>query len=54
MTLRDSILHFQHQIGVVLLDDFQSLTDDVTLARRILERLDRYFFQTYDENGDIN
>jgi hypothetical protein len=51
MPLRDAILHFQQQTGVVLLDDSQSLTDDVTLARRILERLNKYFYQTYDGNG---
>jgi hypothetical protein len=51
MSLRNSITHFQHQTGITLVDDWGKITDDVALARHILERLNAHFHQTYDGNG---
>ena len=34
-----------------MVDGWDKITDDVTLARRILERLNAHFHQTYDGNG---
>lgn len=51
MTLRNSITNFQEQTGITLLDDIQNIADDVTLARRILERLNKHFHVTDDGNG---
>src|SRR5581483_7002584 len=51
MTLRSSIIDFQEQTGITLLDDIQNTDNDVTLARRILERLNKYFYVTDDRNG---
>jgi hypothetical protein len=50
MSLRNSITHFQHQTGITLVDDWGKITDDVALARHILERLNAHFHQTYDGN----
>jgi len=50
MSLRDSIAHFQSRTGIFLVDGWDKTTDDVTLARRILERLNAHFHQTYDGN----
>lgn len=51
MTLRNSITDFQKQTGITLLDDIQNIADDITLARRILERLNKHFYTTDDGNG---
>lgn len=51
MSLRNSIAHFQSRTDIFLVDGWDKITDDVTLARRILERLNAHFHQTYDGNG---
>ncbi|MEW6240020.1 MAG: hypothetical protein AB1564_04355, partial [Chloroflexota bacterium] len=51
MSLRSSIEHFQNQTGVSLIVDWSKVTDDVMLARYILERLNAHFHETYDGNG---
>jgi len=51
MSLRNSIAHFQSRTGIFLVDGWDKITDDVTLSRRILERLNAHFHQTYDGNG---
>jgi hypothetical protein len=51
MNLRTSIANFQHRTGLLLLDDWETIPDDVTLARRLLERLNAHFFRTDDETG---
>ena len=48
MNLRNSIADFQHQSDILLFDDWDKITDDITLARRIIERLNAYFHETYE------
>ena len=51
MTLRNFIANLNQQIGISLPDDWEIITDEIALAQRVLEKLNEYFFQTYDEIG---
>jgi len=51
VNLRNSIANFQKQAGIILLDDWDTITDDVTLARHVLERLNAHFHETYEGVG---
>jgi len=48
MNFRNSIANFQLQTGILLVNDWDTITDDVTLARRVVERINAHFFQTYE------
>ncbi len=51
MTFRNFIITLNQQIGIELPDDLETITDEIVLAQRVLERLNEYFFQTYDGIG---
>jgi len=51
MSLRNSIELFQSQTGIFIVDDWDKVSDDVVLARHILERLNAHFHETFDGNG---
>jgi len=51
MTFRNFISHLNQQIGIPLPRDWETTTDEIALAQRVLERLNEYFFQTYDGIG---
>lgn len=51
MTFRNFIANLNQQIGIQLPPNWESITDEVALAQRALERLNEYFFQTYGGIG---
>ncbi len=51
MSLKYFLEKFQQKTGILLIEDIQPVTDDVILARRILERLNKHFYQTYEGIG---
>jgi len=51
MTFRDFISHLNRQIGIPLPRDWETITDEIALAQRVLGSLNEYFFQTYDGIG---
>lgn len=51
MSLRSSIEHFQNQTCAFLIDDLSKVTDDVMLARYVLERMNAHFHETMTEMG---
>ncbi len=51
MTFRNFIASLNQEIGIPLPDDWNTFTDEISLAQRVLERLNEYFFQTYDGIG---
>lgn len=51
MTLQNFILALSYEIGVSVPDDWESGIDEISLAQKFLEKLNEYFFQTYDGVG---
>lgn len=51
MTFRNFITDLNQQIGIRLPPNWESITDEIALAQRVLERLNEYFFQTDDGIG---
>jgi len=51
MTLRELICQLNQQIGIPLPKDWKNNTDEIILAQTVLERLNEYFYQTYEGIG---
>jgi len=51
MTLRELICQLNQQIGIPLPKDWKNNTDEIILAQMVLERLNEYFYQTYEGIG---
>lgn len=51
MKLRDIVENFQNKTGKILLDDWETILDDIVFARLLLERLNSHFFQIEEEVG---
>lgn len=51
MTLRSFIVNLNRELGVSVPEAWEEVIDDVSLAQRFLEKLNEYFFQTYDGIG---
>ncbi len=51
MSLQNSLEKFQQQTGILLMENLNTITDNVILARHILERLNKNFYQTYEGIG---
>jgi hypothetical protein len=51
MTFLDFLANLNRQIGIPLPDDWISEADEVALAKKVLEKLNEYFFQTYEGIG---
>jgi len=51
MSFRNFIVNLNQEIGLSLPPDWETITDEIILAQRVLERLNEYFFQTYDGIG---
>ena len=50
MTFSDFVTSLNKQIGIHLPDDWIT-TNEIVLAQQVLEKLNEYFFQTYDGIG---
>jgi hypothetical protein len=51
MTLRRFIVGLNRELGISIPADWETITDEIILAQRVLEKLNEYFFQTYDDIG---
>lgn len=51
MTFLEFVAEIASRSGIPLPPGWQTCTDEVTLAQKVLERLNEYFFQTYDGIG---
>lgn len=54
MTFRDFVVTLGRDIGAVFPEGWERITDEVLLARAVLARLNRYFFQTHEGIGTLN
>lgn len=51
MTFRSFISSLNQQIGIPLPTNWKMTADEIHLAQQVLERINQYFFQTYDGIG---
>jgi hypothetical protein len=51
MSLQNSLEKFLQQTGILLMENLNTITDDVILARHKLERLNKKFLSTYEGIG---
>lgn len=54
MTLLNFIVKLNQEMGVPISKDWMDITDEISFAQRLLEKLNEYFFQTYDNIGITN
>ena len=53
MNLRNFIMSLYLEIGISVPKDWNVTTEEITLAQKVLEKLNEYFFQTYEGIGTV-